>query len=193
MGRGRIARRAFAATDREGRADRILDPSPPVNPNRLLALALLALPLAGCGGLPFSEEPSAQYETRTTILDEVAAAAAISAYRIQHGLSPVVVDPGLAKAAAFQAGNNARHGQLSHDVGGSFTSRMNSAGLARSYAAENLSAGSETFDQVFARWKASPEHNKNMLIPQIRRIGIARVDAPGTRYKRFWALVMAGA
>jgi uncharacterized protein YkwD len=46
---------------------------------------------------------------------------------------------------------------------------------------------------VLARWKASPEHNKNMLLPQIRRIGIARVDAPGTRYKRFWALVMAGA
>lgn len=160
---------------------------------RLLVLALALFPLAGCGGLPFTEEPGAQYPTRTTILDEVSAAAAISAYRVQHGLSPVVVDPGLVKAAEFQAANNARHGQLSHDVGGSFTSRMNSAGLARSYAAENLSAGSETFDQVFARWKNSPEHNRNMLIPQLRRIGIARVDAPGTRYRRFWALVMAGA
>ncbi|MDQ0445867.1 CAP domain-containing protein [Methylobacterium aerolatum] len=164
-----------------------------MTPFRLLALALVALPLAGCGSrLSLTEEPKAAYETRTTILDEVAAAAAISAYRVQHGLTPVVVDPGLVKAAAWQAANNARHGQLSHDVGGSFTSRMNNAGLARSYAAENLSAGSETFDQVFARWKASPEHNRNMLIPQLRRIGIARVDAPATRYKRFWALVMAG-
>lgn len=163
-----------------------------MTPTRLLILALALLPLAGCGSMPFSEEPSARYPTKTTVLDEVAAAAAISAYRVQHGLSPVVVDPGLVKAAAFQAGNNARHGQLSHDVGGSFTSRMNTAGLARSYAAENLSAGSETFDEVFARWKRSPEHNKNMLIPQIRRIGIARVDAPDTRFKRYWALVMAG-
>lgn len=163
-----------------------------MTPNRLFALVLTLLPLAGCGSLPISQEPSAAYDTKTTILDEVAAAAAISAYRVQHGLTPVVVDPGLVKAAAFQAGNNARHGQLSHDVGGSFTSRMSTAGLSRSYAAENLSAGSETFDQVFARWKNSPEHNRNMLIPQIRRIGIARVDAPGTRYKRFWALVMAG-
>ena len=104
----------------------------------------------------------------------------------------MTIDPGLVTAAAFQAGNNARAGQLSHEAGGSFTSRMATAGLGRSWAAENLSAGSETFDQVLARWKASPEHNKNMLIPQIRRIGIARVDAPGTRYKRFWALVMAG-
>lgn len=158
----------------------------------LLALALLSA-LPGCGGLSLDAEPAAQNPTHATLLDEVAAAAAISAYRVQNGLSPVVVDPSLVKAAAFQAGNNARAGQLSHDAGGSFTSRMASAGLGRSWSAENLSAGSETLDQVLARWKASPEHNRNMLIPQIRRIGIARVDAPGTRYKRFWALVMAGA
>ena len=159
-----------------------------------LALAVtLPLVLTGCGGLSFTPEPTVENATHTAVLDEVAAAAAISAYRVQNGLSPVVVDATLVKAAAFQAGNNARHGQLSHEVGGSFTSRMSSIGLARSYAAENLSAGSETLEQVLARWKASPEHNKNMLLPQIRRIGIARVDAPGTRYKRFWALVMAGA
>jgi uncharacterized protein YkwD len=160
-----------------------------------LTLALAAavpLALAGCGGLPFTAEPTVENATQSAVLDETAAAAAISAYRVQHGLSPVVVDPTLVKAAAFQAGNNARHGQLSHEIGGTFTSRMASAGLAKSWAAENLSAGSETLDQVLARWKASPEHNKNMLLPQIRRIGIARVDAPGTRYKRFWALVMAG-
>ncbi|KST57488.1 serine protease [Methylobacterium sp. GXS13] len=158
----------------------------------LAVAAGLSLSLVGCGGLSFSPEPSVENATHTAILDEVAAAAAISTYRVQHGLSPVIVDNGLVKAAAFQAGNNARHGQLSHDVGGSFTSRMASAGLAKAWAAENLSAGSETFEQVLARWKASPEHNKNMLLPQIRRIGIARVDAPNTRYKRFWALVMAG-
>jgi uncharacterized protein YkwD len=160
---------------------------------KLALIAALTLTLAGCGGLSFTPEPSVENATHTAVLDEVAAAATISAYRVQHGLSPVVVDPTLVKAAAFQAGNNARTGQLSHEIGGSFTSRMASAGLAKSWAAENLSAGSETLDQVLARWKASPEHNKNMLLPQIRRIGIARVDAPGTRYKRFWALVMAGA
>ncbi|MGU3463357.1 CAP domain-containing protein [Methylobacterium sp. C33D] len=162
-------------------------------PKLSLALAAaLLLALTGCGGLSVLPETPVENATHTAVLDEVAAAAAISAYRVQHGLSPVVVDPALVKAAAFQAGNNARHGQLSHEIGGSFTSRMASAGLARSWAAENLSAGSETLEQVLARWKASPEHNKNMLLPQIRRIGIARVDAPTTRYKRFWALVMAG-
>lgn len=163
-------------------------------PSRLLrpgaSLALLVVGLTACGTPAILTD--VEGPTSPVILDESAAAAAISRYRAQHGLGPVSVDSGLVKAASFQAGNNARNGQLSHDVGGTFTSRMASAGLARSHAAENLSAGSETFDQVLARWKASPEHNRNMLIPQIRRIGIARVDAPGTRYKRFWALVMAG-
>ena len=59
-------------------------------------------------------------------------------------------------------------------------------------ASDFPAADGKTLEQVLARWRASPEHNKNMLLPQIRRIGIARVDAPGTRYKRFWALVMAG-
>lgn len=150
---------------------------------------LFATALSACGTATISvpEGP-----VSAIVLDETAAAAAISRYRAQHGLGPVTVDSGLVIAAAYQAGTNARAGVLSHEIGGGFTARMASAGLARAWSAENLSAGSETFDQVFARWKASPEHNRNMLIPQIHRIGIARVDAPGTRYKRFWALVMAG-
>ena len=126
------------------------------------------------------------------ILDENAAAAAISRYRASHGLGPVVLDSSLIRAASYQAESNARAGKLSHEIGGTFDSRMARAGFGRSFAAENLSAGSNTFDEVLARWKASSEHNKNMLMPQLKRIGIARVDAPGTRYKRFWALVLAG-
>ncbi|WP_375463139.1 CAP domain-containing protein [uncultured Methylobacterium sp.] len=156
----------------------------------LAAAGLVALALSACGTPTIVEGPVGLVSP--VILDEAAAAAAISRYRARHGLGPVVVDPGLVIAAAYQAGTNAQAGVLSHEIGGSFASRMASAGLGRSWSAENLSAGSETFDQVLARWKASPEHDRNMLLPQIRRVGIARVDAPGTRYKRFWALVMAG-
>lgn len=153
------------------------------------AAALFALTLAGCGGSPVLD---AGVPAVPVILDEQAAAAALSRYRAQHGLSAVVIDSRLITAASFQAQANARAGRLSHEIAGSFDSRMAGAGFGRRYASENLSAGSETFDQVLARWKASPEHNRNMLMPQLRRVGIARFDAPGTRYKRFWALVMAG-
>ena len=111
--------------------------------------------------------------------------------RARHGLGPVVVDSSLTRAAESQARVNAQAGRLSHELGGAFTSRMAAAGYGRAHAAENLGAGATTFDEALARWKASTEHNKNMLIPQLSRIGIARVDAPGSRYKRFWALVLA--
>lgn len=157
---------------------------------RLAALVGGLSLLAGCGGPTIL--PGTDNLTSPVILDESAAAAAISRYRASHGLGPVVLDPSLIRAASYQAESNAKAGRLSHEIGGTFDSRMARAGFGRSHAAENLSAGSTTFDEVLARWKASPEHNKNMLIPQLKRVGIARVDAPGTRYKRFWALVLAG-
>lgn len=166
----------------------------PLSPilSRLGAIVLLGslLAVGGCGGPTIL--PDADNLTSPVILDENAAAAAISRYRASHGLGPVVLDSSLIRAASYQAESNARAGKLSHEIGGTFDSRMARAGFGRSFAAENLSAGSNTFDEVLARWKASSEHNKNMLMPQLKRIGIARVDAPGTRYKRFWALVLAG-
>ncbi|WP_375464267.1 CAP domain-containing protein [uncultured Methylobacterium sp.] len=150
--------------------------------------AALLLTLTGCYSGPALD---VTVPTRGVILDEQAAATTISRYRAQHGLGPVVLDGRLTRAAAYQARANAGSGQLSHDVGGSFDERMTQTGFAKGYSAENLSAGSATFDEVFARWQASPHHNQNMLTPQFRRIGIARVDAPGSMYGRFWALELA--
>ena len=151
---------------------------------------VVAAALSGCGtGGPVLDET---VRSSPVVLDERAAAAAISSYRAQHGLGPVAIDSRLIQAASLQAESNAKAGRLSHELGGTFEVRMARAGLARVYTAENLSAGSQTFDQVLARWKASSEHNRNMLIPQVNRVGIARVDAPGTRFKRYWALVLAG-
>lgn len=169
-------------------------PDEPMHKSPLSALAslcaaLLTGALAGCGA---STLLGPDTPTSAVILDEQAAAAAISRYRAQHGLGPVVIDTSLIRAASYQAASNAKAGRLSHEIGGTFPARMAEAGFGRAYAAENLSAGSNTFDEVLARWKASPEHNRNMLMPQLKRVGIARVDAPGTRYKRFWALVLAG-
>jgi uncharacterized protein YkwD len=101
-------------------------------------------------------------------------------------LSPVRVDPRLTEAATAQARTVAEAGNLSH---GRFTSRMSSFGI-NGHAAENLSAGSRTLDQVIARWSASASHNENLLLPQARRIGLARADSPGG-YGRYWALVLA--
>jgi uncharacterized protein YkwD len=59
------------------------------------------------------------------------------------------------------------------------------------YRAENLAAGSDAVEDVIARWKASPGHNQNMLLPQVTLVGLARVDTPGSGWGRYWALVLS--
>ena len=134
---------------------------------------------------PVRRFASDQVSTNTSDADT--AAALISQYRVAHGLSPVSVDPRLTEAAKTQARTVAEAGSLSH---GRFSSRMGAFGI-NGHAAENLSAGSRTVDRVIARWASSPGHNENLLLPQARRIGLARADSPGLGYGRYWALVLA--
>jgi hypothetical protein len=116
------------------------------------------------------------------------AASTISAYRRQHGLSGVSVDAGLTALASQQAHAMARAGVLSHSVGGSFQSRVSGRGLA----AENIAAGARDVSAAIEMWKRSAGHRANLLRGGISQIGIASASAPNSRYKVFWALVMAG-
>jgi uncharacterized protein YkwD len=144
---------------------------------------LAALALAGCA----SDDALVARDAVTAVSTAEAGAAAtmISAYRVAHGQSPVTVDPRLNRAAEHQARAVASAGRLSH---GNFSGRMHDYGIP-GYAAENLTAGSPTVDGAIARWKASPGHNSNLLMPQARSIGLARADAKGG-YGRYWALVL---
>ncbi len=145
--------------------------------------ALIALGLAGCAS-DASLKPTSDVLASSTN-DAAAAASLISAYRVSKGLSPVTVDTRLNKAAEHQARAVAAAGRLSH---GNFASRMDQYGVM-GYSAENLSAGSSSVDGAISRWKASPGHNTNLLMPQARKIGLARADA-NNRYGRYWALVL---
>jgi uncharacterized protein YkwD len=129
----------------------------------------------------------ASNQVSTSTSDAATAAALISQYRAAHGLPPVSVDPSLTAAASAQARTVAEAGTLSH---GRFAGRMDAFGIGGA-SAENLSAGSRTVDRVIARWAASPGHNQNLLMPEARRIGLARADSPGLGYGRYWALVLA--
>jgi uncharacterized protein YkwD len=147
----------------------------------VLVCILAGLALAGCAA-----DPKPLYAvTGTSTTDAAAAASLISAYRVSRGLSPVSVDPRLNQAAEYQARVVAAAGKLSH---GDFGDRMGRYGIM-GYAAENLTAGSQTVGDAVGRWKASPPHNENLLMPQARRIGLARADANGG-YGRYWTLVL---
>src|SRR5690348_12140251 len=125
-------------------------------PRIAAALCGLAFLLAGCGGLsPAIEGGPARGPVTVDTSQGSAAASAISAYRRSRGLQGVTVDAGLTAMAAQQATTIARTGTFSHDAGGSFSSRLAQNGVRQRQAAENLSAGSGSLDQVLRRWQGS--------------------------------------
>jgi uncharacterized protein YkwD len=152
----------------------------------LAALLLVSTLLANCAADLSPAETSALSIPASTS-EARAAAALISRYRSAYGLGSVTVDARLNRAAEHQARAVAVTGILDH---GEFTSRMAAYGI-RGYRAENLAAGSDSVEDVIARWKASPGHNQNMLLPQVTLIGLARVETPGSGWGRYWALVLS--
>jgi uncharacterized protein YkwD len=124
-------------------------------------------------------------------LDSAMAASMISGYRQNNGLSAVTVDPQLTQAAQVQAEAMAKRNKLDHDVIGGLSNRMKASGFDAAIAVENISAGYHTLAEAFSGWRDSPSHRDNMLKRGVTRMGIAAVYAPGTKYKVFWALILA--
>jgi uncharacterized protein YkwD len=125
-------------------------------------------------------------------VDVGAAASLLSDYRRANGLPAVASDPQLAAIARDQVRRMAAVDRLTHDPGGrGLTHRMKSANYEAARVAENIGAGYHTLAEAFSGWRDSPSHNTNMLLPGATRFGIATVYAPNSKYKVFWALLLA--
>ena len=162
---------------------------------RLAAGAIAAAALAGCAGSSAPPERPSFYQSMAqpdVTVDAAAAASMISGYRGNNGLDPVMVDPELMRFASEQAHAMAAHDKMDHDAARPFAERIKSAGLGGSVAVENISAGYHTLAEAFSGWRDSPPHRANMLNRGATRMGIAAVYAPNSKYKVFWALVLAG-
>jgi uncharacterized protein YkwD len=81
--------------------------------------------------------------------------------------------------------------KLDHDVAGNFQQRLKKSGYRASTGAENIGAGYHTLAEAFSGWRDSPGHKANMLLKGATHMGIAAVYVPNTKYKVFWALVLA--
>jgi uncharacterized protein YkwD len=161
---------------------------------RLFVALIAALTLAGCADkyVP-KEEPSfyrnlAQPDAQ---LDTAAAASMISGYRTNNGLPAVTVDPELMRLAEAQAELMARRDKLDHNVGKPFIARLKASGYDAKVAAENIGAGYHTLAEAFSGWRDSPPHRANMLLAGATRIGIAAIYTPTSKYKVYWALILA--
>jgi uncharacterized protein YkwD len=157
---------------------------------------LLALGLAGCAaeqeGVPI-EQPSfyVSMASARAEVDAKAAAAMISGFRRNNGLGPVVVDKELMRLAREHAREMAARNEMGHNVGRRFEDRIANSTVRARAVAENVGAGYHTLAEAFSGWRDSPGHRANMLNPEVTRIGIAAAYAPGSKYKVFWALILA--
>jgi uncharacterized protein YkwD len=124
-------------------------------------------------------------------LDPAAAASMISGYRANNGLTAVTIDPALMKLAEEQARAMAARDKLDHNVTKNFSDRLRVSGYPARNAAENISAGYHTLAEAFSGWRDSKPHRENMLLNPASRIGIAAVQAPKSKYKVYWALIIA--
>ncbi len=167
---------------------------------RFAALAF-CVALAGCGAPPPRETPApaaagepSLYRSLSRDGAEVDAQAArdmISQYRRNHGLGELVFDARLQGVALERARAMARRGAVDSRSAGGLAAALKAAGVRGDGAAiENLSAGYDTLAEAFSGWRQSPAHNARMLDARARRMGLAAVYAPASKFKVFWALVL---
>ena len=123
-------------------------------------------------------------------VDAAMAAEMISGFRRNNGRGPLAVDPVLMRIAEAQASAMTQADQVGVRSGAVGT-RLTSAGYRHGAAVENTSAGYLTLAEAFSGWRDSPPHRANMLNPAVSRLGIATGYRPGSRYRVFWAMVLA--
>lgn len=148
----------------------------------LLLAAVLSVPVAATAVTP-CPPPTAS--------EQQAAAAAVSSLRRAAGLPALRNDPVLAAAAARQACAMAASGRMAHSGQGRGPGHaLKRAGYRYSVVSENVAMGNLDLGRVMGAWRASPRHMSNMMIPQIRDMGIAVATGPNGR-TRYWAAVFA--
>lgn len=119
---------------------------------------------------------------------------AMNADRRRAGLGRVRLSRDLTQAAQGHACDMVARGYFDHrDPAGTKPSqRVRRTGYQSCLTAENLAMGQKSVEEVQSAWMGSAAHRKNILLPDIRDIGIGVVQ-PGdaARPNFYWVLVMA--
>ena len=125
-------------------------------------------------------------------LDPREALQLINGYRKSKGLGALSFNSLLTKTAKLHSRDLAKHDRISHygSDGSNPWDRVERSGYKPQLAAENVGTGQLTIAEVMKGWKESPGHNKNLLLPDAKHVGIALVYDPKTEYKTFWTLIL---
>lgn len=148
-------------------------------------LGLGCLALAGCAGRLLDARPLPA--------DGALGVALTSRYRAANGLGPVTLDARLSRAAAAQALQMARHDDLSHSIGwgNALPARLAAVDYDWEVTAENIGMGYRTLEAAFDGWVGSAGHRANLLKPGITQVGFGAAEAPASRSRFYWAMILA--
>jgi uncharacterized protein YkwD len=115
----------------------------------------------------------------------------INAYRRAHHRAPLRIDRRLTRSARWMARDLQTHPYFAHtdSTGRSPFARIAAYGYPSrtTTRGENLNAGFDTVAASFAAWRASPEHNANMLSAKYHTIGVSvRFGNAGGAFSSYW-------
>jgi uncharacterized protein YkwD len=150
----------------------------------MIAFACALLLASGCLDARVAAAPPIEYVGSGQGLSAQAALAEINAFRRKHGLKPVVLDQRLIRAAGTSARYQASRGRIGHrGPGGSRPwDRARSAGYSPHLTAENVASGQKSFSEAMRGWERSPDHKRNLLLPDAESAGVAVSYRNGRAY-----------
>ena len=153
---------------------------------------LLSIP---CLILIFSFLVAAQAQTPPLDAYEQEFLKLINDYRATSGAPALKVSISLTNASRWKSNDMGVNNYFAHnDLNGRDPfQRMIAFGYNyNTWLGENIAAGFGDAASTFNQWKTSPGHDRNMLDPNFKVIGIGRVVVPGTRYINYWTTDFGG-
>mmetsp|Transcript_16315 Transcript_16315/g.26944 ORF Transcript_16315/g.26944 Transcript_16315/m.26944 type:complete len:235 (-) Transcript_16315:477-1181(-) len=136
-------------------------------------------------GTPPPQTPNQDFITRVVELT--------NAERQRNGLAPLTMNAQLNAAAQAHAQDMALDDYFEHatkSTGESFGDRMSKAGYTGAPRAENITAGTQTPEDAVRSWIESPPHYQNMMLPDLRDIGVGfyllENDTGNVNWHQYW-------
>lgn len=109
------------------------------------------------------------------------------------GVAPLQWSQALSRVARQHAQAMAMEGYFDHvdRQGRGVGERLNDSGYRYRWAGENISAGLETIDAVFAWWMQSDGHRANILSPNFTELGLGHhfCDPDHQQLRHYWVQV----
>jgi uncharacterized protein YkwD len=164
----------------------------------IAALATKAVPSALAGPAPATVEPTAVDTTASGYCpdsQETKFLSLINAYRKSKGVAPLRLSRTLGAAAEHHSLEMARNNYFSHTLlnGISWSTNILKHGYkASATMGENIAAGNSSAQATFDQWRRSSGHNRNMLNPNFRAIGIGRASKSTSKYGWYWTTTFGG-